>query len=67
MHKLALLTVALTVLIIMAFFWVAFADVSVGVKKGDWIEYQVTITGNPPQDHNITWARMDVTAFKAKL
>jgi hypothetical protein len=38
MHKLALLTVALTVLIIMAFFWVAFADVSVGVKKGDWIE-----------------------------
>jgi hypothetical protein len=40
---------------------VVLAQVSVGVKKGDWIEYQVTVTGTPPQDHNITWARMEVT------
>jgi hypothetical protein len=62
MHKSAILAIALTMLIVTAsLFAVAFADVSVGVKKGDWIEYQVSVTGNPPQDHNITWARMDVT------
>lgn len=36
------------------------AQISVGVKEGDWIEYQVTITGTPPSDHDISWARMDV-------
>jgi hypothetical protein len=67
MHKSALLAIALTMLIVTAsLFAVAFADVSVGVKKGDWIEYQVTITGNPPQDHNITWARMDVTSVQGE-
>jgi len=67
MHKSALLAIALTMLIVTAsLFAVAFADVSVGVKKGDWIEYQVTITGNPPQDHNITWARMDVTGVQGE-
>jgi len=40
---------------------VAYAAISIGVKKGDWIEYQVTVAGTVPQDHNITWARMDVT------
>jgi hypothetical protein len=43
---------------------VAFADTTVGVKKGDWIEYQVATTGSPPEDHNITWARMDVTGVQ---
>jgi hypothetical protein len=36
------------------------------VKKGDWIEYQVTITGTPPQDHDITWARMEVTDVQSE-
>jgi hypothetical protein len=36
------------------------ADLSVGVKKGDWIEYNVTYTGSPTQGHNIVWARMEV-------
>jgi len=66
MHKSALLAFALTVIIVTGVFAAAFADVSVGVKKGDWIEYQVTITGNPPQDHNITWARMDVTGIQGE-
>jgi hypothetical protein len=41
-----------------------FAQVSVGVKESDWIEYQVTISGTAPQDHNITWARMEVTTLQ---
>lgn len=40
---------------------VVFADLSVGVKKGDWIEYAVTYTGSPTQGHGINWARMEVT------
>jgi hypothetical protein len=34
--------------------------VSVGVKKGDWIEYDVTTTGNPPTGHDVTWARLEI-------
>jgi len=35
-------------------------EVSVGVKAGDWIEYQVTATGTLPQGFNLTWARMEI-------
>jgi hypothetical protein len=66
MRKSIVLAIALTMLIATALFATVFANVSVGVKKGDWIEYQVTITGNPPQDHNITWARMDVTGVQGE-
>jgi hypothetical protein len=38
-----------------------FADLSVGVKKGDWIEYEVTYTGSPSEGHALNWARIDVT------
>ena len=61
MHKLALLAITLTVLTLTAPIAVGFADVSVGVKKGDWIEYQVNASGNPPEDYTIKWARMEVT------
>ena len=37
-----------------------FAELSVGVKKGDWIEYQVTSTGSPTAGHDINWARMKI-------
>jgi hypothetical protein len=37
------------------------AEVSVGVKKGDWIEYQVAYTGTPTEGHDVTWARMEIT------
>jgi hypothetical protein len=33
---------------------------SVGVKKGDWIEYTISTTGAPPEAHDITWARMEI-------
>ena len=36
-------------------------DVSVGVKEGDLIEYQVTYTGNVPEEHDVTWAKIEVT------
>ena len=39
---------------------IASAEVSVGVKKGDWIEYNVTYTGSPPEGHEANWARLDV-------
>jgi membrane protein YdbS with pleckstrin-like domain len=38
----------------------AFADLSVGVKSGDWIEYGINYTGVPFQGHDVTSARMTV-------
>lgn len=38
----------------------AYDELSVGVKKGDWIEYNIDITGTPPPIHNVTWMRMEV-------
>jgi hypothetical protein len=35
-------------------------EVSVGVKKGDWIEYKVTTTGTLEEGHDVTWARMEI-------
>lgn len=35
-------------------------EVTVGVKSGDWIEYNVTSTGAPMQGHDVEWARMEV-------
>ena len=45
---------------------------SVGVKEGDWIEYNINITGTPPPIHNVTWMRIDVlrvqgAAFQVNL
>lgn len=39
----------------------AYGEASVGVKKGDWIEYSISITG-PPLDQlrNLTWYRVDI-------
>jgi hypothetical protein len=42
------------------------AEISVGVKKGDWIEYQVAYTGTPPESHAITWARMEIVDVQGK-
>jgi len=65
MRKLVLLAVAITMLILSAsLFSEAVADISVGVKKGDWIKYQVKETGNVTSDYNITWARIDVASVQ---
>jgi len=36
------------------------AALHIGVKKGDWIEYQVSVTGPTSGDHMVKWARMEV-------
>jgi hypothetical protein len=36
------------------------------VKKGDWINYQVTVTGKPPPRYNVTWGRIDVTGVQGE-
>ena len=37
-----------------------FAQLPVGVKKSDWIEYNVTYTGSPTAGHDVNWARMEI-------
>ena len=36
------------------------AKVFVGVKEGNWIEYNVSTTGTPPKEIEVTWARMQI-------
>ncbi len=47
---------------------------SVGVKEGDWIEYNISITGTgtPPPTHDVRWMRIEIlpvqgTAFSVNL
>jgi len=73
----AFTTIILTSLIISVLVIVlptrSYDEPSVGVKKGDWIEYDVNITGNPPEVHrNVTWMRIEVlqvygTSFPVNL
>lgn len=43
------------------------AQPAVGVKTGDWIEYEVTYTGNVLPDHQVKAARMEVTDVSGPL
>jgi hypothetical protein len=45
---------------------IASGEVSIGVKKGDWIEYQVSTTGTPQEGHDVTWARMEILDVQGK-
>ena len=38
----------------------AYDEPSVGVKEGDWIEYNINITGvgSPPPTHDVNWMRI---------
>ena len=51
-----------------------YEEPSVGVQKGDWIEYDVSIigTGSMPPTHDVRWFRIEVlpvqgTAFSVNL
>lgn len=67
MQKINLAAIVLTTLITTTLFSaVVFADVSVGVKKGDWIEYKVALTGSI-EGHNAQWARMDVVNVQGSV
>ena len=39
----------------------ASAKVTVGVTKGDVIEYRVTYSGDVPSEHDVDWAKIEVT------
>jgi hypothetical protein len=60
------LTLSLLLVFTSVFFTPVLASISVGVKQGDWIEYNVTFTGNPPAEHDVVWARMEVLSVEEK-
>jgi len=41
-----------------------FGQTAIGVKQGDWVEYNVTTTGSPPKEHNVTWSRLEVMSVQ---
>jgi hypothetical protein len=57
----------ITLLIIFVGIGIVLAEISVGVKKGDWIEYQAVFTGTPPAGHEVTWARSEVVDIQGKV
>jgi hypothetical protein len=61
-------TVGLTIVLFIVFIGVGnvVAEISVGVKKGDWVEYQVAYTGTPTEGHDVTWARMEIKDVQGK-
>jgi hypothetical protein len=62
-RKLAVIIVPLVILIVIAPTAIS-AEISVGVKEGDWIEYQVNFAGAPPESHDVTWARMEIVSIQ---
>ncbi len=62
-RKLGLIIVFFTV---SSFMGTVLAEVSVGVKTGDWIEYTVNYTGTPTEGHDVTWARMEIEDVQGK-
>jgi len=65
-RKFALYLICLAVLVGMLFSAVVSADVVVGVKQGDWIEYSVTVTGDVPEEHDVTWSKIEVISVEEK-
>jgi hypothetical protein len=63
--KTKILLMVLSVFAILSLACIASAQLSVGVKKGDWIQYQVTFTGTPSTDHSIVQAKMEVLDVQA--
>jgi len=58
--------ICLAVLVGMHFSAFASAEILVGVKKGDWIEYKVTFTGNVPAEHDVTSAKIEIISVELK-
>ena len=65
--KTKLIFSAVSVVLVLSLISAVSAQLSAGVKKGDWIEYQVTFTGTPSADHSITSARMEVLDVSGPL
>jgi hypothetical protein len=43
------------------------SDISVGVRKGDWIEYDVVFAGTPPAGHEVNWARTEIIEIQGTV
>lgn len=65
-RKIILYIVCLAVIVSMSFSAVASAEIVVGVKPGDWIEYNVKFAGDVPMEHDVTWCKIEVTAVEGK-
>jgi len=65
-RKIALYMICLAVLVGMLSSAVASAEIVVGVKQGDWIEYNVTVTGNVPEEHNVTRSKIEIISVEGK-
>jgi len=58
--------ICFAVLVGLHFSAIASAEIVVGVKPGDWIEYNVAFTGDIIEQHDVTWARIEVIALEGK-
>jgi hypothetical protein len=76
MKKTAALTLLGLILCFSIFtlFTAGYAEQTTGVKEGDWMEYDITVTGTGslPPTHDVRWMRMDVlsvdgTAFSVNI
>ena len=61
MNNKLIIAIAALVFVLGAALVAASEAISVGVKQGDWIEYQVSFTGAPDPGHDVIWARMEVS------
>jgi hypothetical protein len=61
------IVILMTVLIMSCLFATVYADVIVGVKKGDMITYHVKNTGNVPPEHDVTNATIEVVNVSGKI
>lgn len=52
--------ICLAVLVVMLFSVVASAEIFIGVKEGDSVEYNVTAIGNVPEEHDVDKAKIEV-------
>ena len=66
MNRKLRLTLLTLLVLLSALSAIVSAEISVGVKKGDWIEYNVSFTGEPPTEHDAVWARMEVESVEGK-
>lgn len=65
-RKFALLMFCLTIFIGILVPGTVSAEISVGVKEGDWIEYHVTYTRTVPEEHDVTWGKIEIIDVQGK-
>lgn len=64
--KAVLSSVCLAILLGTYFSAGSLAEILVGVKEGDFVEYQVASTGEVPKEHDVNKAKIEVTGVEGK-